>query len=402
MMSGAEDPLASFRERFRLPDGMIYLDGNSLGALPAATPARLDGVVRREWGESLVAGWNAHAWIDAPTRVGDKIARLIGAGPGEVLVADSTSVNLFKLIAAACLARPERTTILGEPGDFPTDLYVAQGVARMMRRRVRTVPPDDLAAAIDDDVAVVVLTHVHYKSGRLLDLATLTAAAQAAGALIVWDLSHSAGAVPVDLGGAHADLAVGCGYKYLNGGPGAPAFLYVRRDLQPLLESPLSGWMGHAEPFAFEDAYRPAAGIGRFLCGTPPILAVASLESGVDLMLGADFASIVAKSRALSGRFIAGLEERCAGHGLTLISPRDPAARGSHVSFTHPQAFAICQALIERGVIGDFRSPDAIRFGFTPLYLSAADIDRAIMILAEVMRQRSWDEDRHRRQGKVT
>jgi len=398
----AADPLAPMRARFALPEGMIYLDGNSLGVLPAATMARMERVVTREWGQDLIGSWNTHDWIGAPTRIGDRIAPLIGAGPGEVVVADSTSANLFKLLAAALADRPGRRTILSEPGNFPTDLYVASGVAGFMGATLKTVPADRIVEAIDQDVAVVLLTHVHYKTARKLDMATITAAAHAAGALILWDLSHSVGAVPVDLNGAGADLAVGCGYKYLNGGPGAPAFLFVAERHQARLRSPLSGWMGHSAPFAFDDGYEPAPGIARFLCGTPPILGLAALEEGLALFEGVDFATVTAKSVALSSLLIERMERRCAAFGLELATPRDPAARGSHVSFRHPHAYALCQALIEEGVVGDFRAPDILRFGLTPLYLGYADVWRAVETLHAILEQRRWDDPRFRVAMRVT
>jgi kynureninase len=397
------DLLAPFRERFRLPEGLIYLDGNSLGALPIATPSRLSQAVAQEWGRDLITSWNAHDWIGAPRRIGDKIARLIGAEEGEVIVADSTSVNLFKLLGAALVHQSGRGTILSEPGNFPTDLYVAEGVTQMMSgKRLLTLPVDEIPAAIDDDTAVVMLTHVHYKSGRKLDMAAITAAAHAKGALVLWDLSHSVGAAPVSLNACGADLAVGCGYKYLNGGPGAPAFLYVARRLQSELRSPLSGWMGHAQPFSFTDAYTPGDGIDRFACGTPPILSLIALESGVDLMLDADPALIVAKSRALSELFIATVEAESAGLGLTLASPRAPADRGSHVSFAHDHAYAICQILIDRGVIGDFRAPDLIRFGFTPLYTRFVDAWTAARRLVEVAATGAYSGARYQARARVT
>ena len=399
----AADLLRERRDAFLLPEGMIYLDGNSLGALPRATPARVAAVVAEEWGTSLISGWNQHRWIDAPERLGARIAPLIGAGPDEVTVADSTSVNLFKLIVAACRARPGRTAILSEPGNFPTDLYVAAGAARLLPGvQLRTADAGTIANAIDGDVAVVLLTHVHYKSGRMLDMAEVTRAAHAAGALVLWDLSHSAGAVPVDLNGADADLAVGCGYKYLNGGPGAPAFLFVARNLQDALETPLTGWMGHVAPFAFSDDYAPAAGMKRFLCGTPPILGMAALEQGLATFDGVGMDVVAAKSHALCDGFIALVEARCAGHGLTLLSPREAHRRGSHVSFAHENAYALCQALIARGVVGDFRAPDAVRFGFTPLYTRYEDVWRAVEILADVLDARAWDDERYRVRSAVT
>ncbi len=398
----ASDPLAPMRARFALPPGVIYLDGNSLGVLPAATMARMERVVTWEWGQDLIGSWNTHDWIGAPTRVGDRIAPLIGAAPGEVVVADSTSANLFKLLTAALADRPGRRTILSEPGNFPTDLYVASGVAEFMGATLKTVQADRIVEAIDADVAVVLLTHVHYKTARKLDMAAISAAAQAAGALTLWDLSHSVGAVPVDLNGAYADLAVGCGYKYLNGGPGAPAFLFVAERHQARLRSPLSGWMGHSAPFAFGDGYDPAPGIARFLCGTPPILGLAALEEGLALFDEVDFADVTAKSVALSTLLIERVEQRCAAFGLELATPRDPAARGSHVSFRHPHAYALCQALIEDGVVGDFRAPDILRFGLTPLYLSYADVWQAVEKLHDILEQRRWDDPRFRVAMRVT
>ncbi|WP_016745097.1 kynureninase [Rhizorhabdus wittichii] len=399
----AADPLRGKRAGFALPDGVIYLNGNSLGAAPLSAAARVGRLVRDEWARDLIGSWNVHDWIGAPQRLGARIARLIGAEADEVAIADSTSVNLYKLLVAACTARPGRKTILSEPGNFPTDLYIAQGVAATLGdRTVRTVEIDRLRDAIDADTAVVLLTHVHYKSGHMLDMAAITAAAHAQGALVLWDLSHSVGALPVDLNGCAADLAVGCGYKYLNGGPGAPAFLYVARRLQAELVSPLTGWMGHDAPFAFGDDYVPATGIARFLCGTPPILAMAALEEGLAQFDDVSFDDILAKSRTLGDHFIAMVEARCAGHDLELISPRDAARRGSHVSFAHPDAYALCQALIARGVVGDFRAPDAIRFGFTPLYTSFEDIWNAVEILARVLDERAWDRSEYRVRAAVT
>jgi kynureninase len=400
----AADPLAPFRGAFHLPDGVIYLDGNSLGALPRTTAGRLERLIRREWGDDLIRSWTAHDWIGAPRRVGDKIAGLIGAAPGEVVVADSTSVNLFKLLAAALELRPERATILTEDGNFPTDAYVADGLVRFLggRRRIARAAADDIAGAIHGDVAVVLLTHVDYRSGRMHDMAALTRAAHAAGALMLWDLSHSAGAVPVDLGAAGVDLAVGCGYKYLNGGPGAPAFLFVARRHQAAIRPALSGWMGHAAPFEFADAYRPAEGIARFLVGTPPILSLAALEEGVDVLRRADPAELRRKSLALTDAFIALVAEECAGAGLALATPLAHAARGSQVCLGHPEGYAIVQALIARGVIGDFRAPDILRFGFAPLYLRHVDAWDAVATLREVMASRAWDRPEYRRRAQVT
>lgn len=397
----AADPLRSHRARFALPEGLIYLDGNSLGALPRATAARVGNAVTREWGADLIASWNKHGWIEAPARLGARIAPLIGAAADEVIVSDSTSANLFKLLTAACLAQTGRTTILTEPGNFPTDLYIAQGIAATLPgRQVRTTR--DIAAAIDGDTAVVLLTHVHYKTGAMHDMAAITAAAHAAGALILWDLSHSVGAVEVDLNGCGADLAVGCGYKYLNGGPGAPAFLYVAKALQDRLRSPLTGWMGHAAPFDFEDDYAPAGGMKRFLCGTPPILGMAALDAGLDTFEGVTMGDLVPKSRALADLLIAGIDTRLAGHGFTLVTPRDAAMRGSHVSIAHDHAWEICQALIARGVVGDFRAPEVLRLGLTPLYTRYEDVWRAVEKLAEVMAADAWRDPAYAVRAAVT
>jgi kynureninase len=398
-----DDPLHAFRYRFSLPNGVHYLDGNSLGALPTATPQRLAKAVTDEWGRDLIRSWNSADWIGAPQRVGAKIATLIGAEANEVIVADSTSVNLFKLLVAAAKARPGRTVILSEPGNFPTDLYVAQGVVEMLPGlELRIVERDAIVDAIDEHVAVVMLTHVHYKTGERFDMDAVTAAAHARGALMLWDLSHSAGAVDVDLNAAQADLAVGCGYKYLNGGPGAPAFLFVAERHHESLSSPLTGWMGHAQGFLFEDDYRPGSGVNRFLCGTPPVLGITALETGVDIMLEADRNRLFEKSRRLTSLFIDLVETRCEGKGLTLATPRDPAARGSHVSFRHDEGYAIMQALIARGVIGDFRAPDILRFGFTPLYVSYADVWHSAEILRDILSAESWRDPAYSVRAAVT
>ncbi|MDQ2859544.1 MAG: kynureninase [Pseudomonadota bacterium] len=399
----AADPLRAFRARFVLPPGVIYLDGNSLGPLPAATSVRLTAAVEREWGVGLIASWNDADWIGAPARVGAKIARLIGAAANEVIVADSTSVNLFKLLAAAVQARPGRPVILTEAGNFPTDLYVARGLASFLPEvEVRAVAREAVEDSIDADVAVVLLTHVHYKTAERWDMEAMTARTHAAGALALWDLSHSAGAIEVDLRRCGADLAVGCGYKYLNGGPGAPAFLFVAERLHAELRSPLSGWMGHAAAFDFADDYRPAAGIERFLCGTPPILGLLALEVGVDLALEADPGAVAAKSARLWDLFVDQVEARCGEHGFKLLTGRDAARRGSHVSYAHPEGFRIMQALIARGVIGDFRDPDILRFGITPLYLGYEDVWRAVETLRRMMADGNWRDGPSRATGRVT
>lgn len=399
----AADPLAFARERFALPEGIIYLDGNSLGPLPKATAERLRQTVEQEWGQGLIRSWNEADWINAPARLGAKIARLIGARPHEVLVADSTSVNLYKLAAAAAALRPERSVILTEPGNFPTDLYILQGLAEQSEHklRVRTVGRDALMGALDSEVAVLVLTHVHYKSGAVHDMAALTARAHAVGALTVWDLSHSTGALPVELNAAGADFAVGCGYKYLNGGPGAPAFLYVAERWAEVARSPLSGWMGHAAPFEFVDDYRPASGVARMLCGTPSILAMAALEAGIATFDEADMTQVRAKSVALSELFIALVEAKLPGV-FELASPRDSTLRGSQVSLSHPHGYAIMSALIETGVIGDFRAPDILRFGFTPLYTRYVDVFDAVERLCAVMADRRFEHPRYAERAAVT
>jgi kynureninase len=403
----AADPLRALRDQFELPPGVIYLDGNSLGVLPKATPARVAQVVRDEWGRDLIRSWNSAGWIDLPARVGDKIARLVGAKAGELVVADSTSVNLFKVLSAAlAITRadaPQRTRIVSERSNFPTDLYIAEGLARERGLELVLVEPEGIAAALDDKTAVLMLTQVNYRTGRLHDMAALTRRAHDAGALVVWDLAHSAGALPVDLHAADADFAVGCGYKYLNGGPGAPAFVWAHPRHADRFWQPLSGWMGHAAPFEFGHAYRPAAGIARYLCGTPPIVSLAALECGVDTVLAADLAALRAKSLALTDLFIALVEQRCAGHGLALVTPRAHAERGSQVCLAREEgAYAIVQALIARGVIGDFRAPDILRFGFTPLYTSFTDVWDAVQHLVEVLESGEWREARFATRAAVT
>jgi len=397
----ASDPLAFARKRFRVPEGVIYLDGNSLGAMPTATPRALVNTAERQWGDDLIASWNKHGWIEWPTKIAAKLAPIVGAKPNELLIADSTSTCLFKLLAAAVQARPGRKTILSQRRNFPTDLYVAQGLAGMLGLTLKVIEPDEIIGAIDKDTAVVSLTHVDYRSASIYDMPAVNRAAEAAGALVVWDLSHTAGAIELDLHAARSELAVGCGYKYLNGGPGAPAFIYVAERLQDRLSNPLQGWMGHAEPFAFIDDYRPAGGILKFLTGTPSILALAALDAGLATFDGISMRDIETKSRALSQLFVDEVEARCGGE-VRLASPRDPARRGSHVVFAHPEGYAVMQALIARGVIGDFRAPDLIRFGFAPLYNSFAEIVRAAEILAEILNAREWDRPRFHKRAKVT
>ena len=377
----AVDSLAGYRDRFVQPEGVIYLDGNSLGCLPKATIAAGADVMERAWGQRLIRSWN-EGWIDAPQRVGAMIAPLIGADADEIIAADSTSVNLYKLIVAALRLDPARTVVVSEAGNFPTDLHVAEGaVASVAGARLEVVERGALADALGDDTALLLLTHVHYKTAERFDMAAWTKAAHDAGALMCWDLSHSVGAIAVDLNAAEADLAVGCGYKYLNGGPGAPAFLYVAKRWQERLHNPLSGWMGHAAPFEFADGYEAAAGMKRWLTGTPSVLGLGALESGLKLWDGLELAPVEAKSAALWDIFHAA----GTAAGLECVTPADPTKRGSHISFRHEQAYEIVQALIARGVIGDFRDPDILRFGLTPLTLSHADVWRAGDMMREII-----------------
>ena len=397
----AADPLAFARERFRIPEGVIYLDGNSLSALPIATPHALAETAERQWGDDLIASWNKHEWIEWPTRIAARLAPIVGAQSHELLIADSTTVCLFKLLGAAVRARPGRRTILTQERNFPTDLYVAHGLADMLGLTVKAVAPAQIIDAIDEDTAVVTLTHVDYRSAAFYDMRAANDAAHSAGALTVWDLSHSAGAIELDLNSTDCDLAVGCGYKYLNGGPGAPAFIYVAERLQEELLSPLQGWMGHADPFAFVNDYRPASGITKFLTGTPSILALAALDVGLATFDGMKMSALAAKSRSLSQLFLNEVEVRC-GEEVKLDSPRDPAKRGSHIVFAHPEGYAIMQALIARGVIGDFRAPDLMRFGFAPLYNSHTEMVRAAEMLAGILASREWDQPRFKARTKVT
>ena len=382
-----QDSLGPFRDRFLLPPGIIYFDGNSLGAMPRATPVRVQEVIGQEWGHDLIRSWTGERWLGLQRRVGDKIGRLIGARTGETLVADSTSVNLFKVLAAALALRPDRRIILSEKGNFPTDLYVADGLARLLggRHALRLVEPEALEDALRDDVAVVMLTHVNYRTGRMWNLADITARAQAAGCIMLWDFAHSAGAVPLAAAAAGVDLAVGCGYKFLNGGPGAPAFIYVAERWQDQIATPLAGWFGHADPFGFEPGYRPAQGIGRLAVGTPPVISLTALEVGVDLMLEAPMDAIREKSALMGGLFIQLAEQELGQHGFDLVSPRAQAERGSQVCLRHDDARAIMQALIGRGVIGDFRAPDIVRFGLAPLYNRYTDIWDGLRIARHVL-----------------
>ena len=396
----AADPLAGYRERFVLPEGVIYLDGNSLGCLPKATPARLAEVVAQEWGQDLIRSWNSADWITMPQRVGGKIAPLVGAQPHEVIACDSTSVNLFKLISAALAMRPGRKVVLSEPGNFPTDLYMIDGLEKQGLAERRLAERGKLVDALDDGVALLMLTHAHYKTGELFDMVELTRAAHEAGALVLWDLSHSGGALPVGLDACRADFAVGCGYKYFNGGPGAPAYTYVAERHLEEARQPLTGWFGHRAPFAFSDDYQAAPGIEKLLCGTPPILGLAALEVGVELIAEIGVDRLYAKSQALSEFF----RECVAAHGLELdlVSPTDPAQRGSQLSFRHPEAYALSQALIACGVIGDFRDPDILRLGFAPAYLRFEDMAEAARHLGEVFASGEWQRPEFSQRAAVT
>jgi kynureninase len=385
-----EDPLRHVRDQFELPDQLIYLDGNSLGPLPVGVRERVAAAVSEEWGRDLITSWNRHDWINLPVRVGEKIGRLIGAPAGSVVAGDSTSVQLFKLLTAAVRLRPGRRVILTEAGNFPTDSYIAASVARLTGCELRWCEPSVLPAALGPEVAVLVLTHVDYRTGRMHDAAALTAAAHEVGAPACWDLCHSAGAVPVDLSGWDADLAVGCGYKYLNGGPGAPAFAYVHPRWQAALDQPLTGWLGHAQPFAFQRDYRPADGIARVQTGTPSVLAMSALDTALDAFDGIAMTDIRAKSLSLTGYFIDLVDARLAGYDVDVVAPRDEAERGSQVCLRHPEAYRLVQALIARGVIGDFRAPDLARFGFAPLYLRYVDVWDAVEHLLAVLRDDEW------------
>jgi kynureninase len=390
------------RTMFDLPDGVIYLDGNSLGPLPRAAAARVAKTVTAEWGQMLITGWNKAGWMDQPTQIGNRIARLIGAEPGSVVMGDTLSIKVYQALASALEMNPTRRVILSETGNFPSDLYMAEGLCRTLGQgyTLKTVAPEDLAYAIDDTVAVTLITEVDYRTGAKHDMAGLTAKAHAVGALTVWDLAHSAGAFPVHLAEFNVDFAVGCSYKYFNSGPGGPAFIYVAPRHSDHVRPALSGWLGHAAPFAFDPTYRPGAGIERMRVGTPPVLQMAALEAALDVWDHADIVDVRAQSLALTDHFIDRVEAACPM--LALATPRDHAKRGSQVSFRHPDSYAIMQALIARGVIGDFRSPDILRFGFTPLYISIHDVDAAVDILTDVMTNALWDDAKYKTRAKVT
>lgn len=404
-----QDPLAPLKARFDLPPGVLYMDGNSLGVLPRAAAARAAEVITQEWGTGLIRSWNTAGWFELPSRLGDKLAGLLGAREGELVITDTTSLNIFKALAASLRIQqkrqPRRRVILSERDNFPTDLYMIQGMIDLLQQgyEMRLIDDDlPLDRALDEDVAVVLLSHVNYRSGQMHDMAAVTRQAHERGALVIWDLAHAAGAVPVDLNGADADYAVGCTYKYLNGGPGSPAFIWVAPRHIPDFWQPLSGWWGHQRPFDMTVAYEPAGGIRRYLCGTQPIVSLAMVECGLDVAREADMAEVRKKSLALADLFIALVEERCAGHPLTLVTPRDHAQRGSHVSLRHPNGYEVMQALIARGLIGDYREPEVLRFGLTPLYFGYADVWDAVEILKDVLDSKAWDKPEFKQRSAVT
>ena len=393
---------AATKALFHLPQGVTYLDGNSLGPMPRAAAARVAQTVTQEWGQMLITGWNKAGWMEQPTRVGDRIARLIGAEAGHVVMGDTLSIKVYQALASALDLNPNRRVILSDSGNFPSDLYMAQGLCQSLGQGydLRVAAPEKVLDAIDETIAVTLITEVDYRTGRKHDMAAITARAHAKGALTIWDLAHSAGALPVDLAGTRADFAVGCTYKYLNSGPGGPAFIYVAPRHAAQVRPALSGWLGHAAPFAFDPDYRPGAGIERMRVGTPPVLQLAALEAALDIWDLVDMADLRAASLALTDQFIAGVEATCPS--LTLMTPRDHASRGSQVSFAHPQGYAIMQALIAHGVIGDFRAPDILRFGFTPLFIDATDVTRAVTTLADTMARALWDRPEFKTRAKVT
>lgn len=401
----SEDSLALKRDEFHLPDDTIYLDGNSLGPLPKAASGRVSDLLEQEWGNDLISSWNKHGWIDLPVKLGEKIAPLIGAASGQVVCCDSISVNLFKLLSAALAMRPERSVVLSQQDNFPTDLYIAQGLAQLLgesRCQLKTVAPEDLSAALDESIAVLLLTEVNFRDGAKHDIERLTKAAHEKGVLVIWDLAHSAGAFPIALDAAQVDFAVGCGYKYLNGGPGAPAFVYIASRHQDGIAQPLSGWMGHRDPFDFQPDYQAAAGVAQLQSGTPGILSMAALDAALDVFDGVKLDQIAEKSVALSELFIRCVAAQHSDEDLKLVSPIDATQRGSHLAYAHPQAFAISQALIDQGVIVDFRAPDIIRFGFTPLYLRYQDVWQASRIFLDIIQTQSYQQARYQAREKVT
>lgn len=390
------------KDRFSIPDGMIYLDGNSLGPLPRNVDRALSSVVTDQWGAHLIKAWNVDEWMAQPMRVGNMIGRLIGAPPNSITMGDTLSIKVFQALSASLKMRPDRKVILSDSGNFPSDLYMAEGLIKQLDQgyELRVVAPEDVAAAMTDDVAVAMITQVDYRTGRMHDMADITNAAHAAGAVMLWDLAHSAGAVPVEIAASRCEFAVGCTYKYLNGGPGAPAFIYVRPDLIGDLAPALSGWLGHDAPFAFEPSYRPAPDIERLRVGTPPVLQLGALEAAMQAWNGIEMSDIRTASLHLSEVFIAGVESSCPD--LTLISPREAHMRGSQVSFAFEHGYAAMQALIARDVIGDFRAPNVMRFGFTPLYLDESDVKQAVDILADILHNRLWDRPEYKTTGRVT
>lgn len=390
------------KEAFILPEGVIYLDGNSLGPMPKTVAARVQSMLQDEWGQMLIRGWNAAGWMDQPSRVGDQVARVVGAQAGSVAMGDTLSLKVFQALAAAVKMNPERRVILSDTGNFPSDLYMAEGLVGLLEQgyELRTVAPEDVLEAVDDSIAVVMLTQVDYRTGRMHDMNVVTKAVQAQGAVMLWDLAHSAGAVQVDLAGSNCEFAIGCTYKYLNGGPGAPAFIYVRPDLTETIQPALSGWLGHRQPFAFDLNYKAGAGIERMRVGTPPVIQLAALEVAMDLWADVDMAELRAESIALQEQFIMEIERDVPV--LELASPRDSAVRGSQVSWRFHEGYAAMQAVIDRGVIGDFRAPDIMRFGFTPMYLDGGDVSAAVAIIADVMNNNLWDEDKYKIRSKVT
>jgi kynureninase len=396
------DVLAPLRDRFQLPDGLIYFDGNSLGALPIGVAERVADVVTQQWGHDLISSWNVNGWMAAPRRVGDKIAPIIGAGPGEVIVGDSTSVNIYKLLSAAVAMRPDRKVIVTEQNNFPSDSYVIASVAKQHGMEVHYLDLDDPTTPLDTNVAIVCLTHINYRTGAMHDLASITARVHAVGALMFWDLAHSAGAVPLALSDCDVDMAVGCGYKFLNGGPGAPAFAYVAKRLQNDVHHPITGWLGHAAPFDMSDQFIPALGIDRITVGTPSIVSLVALEAALDAFDGVDMADVRAKSLALGDYLIELVMHRCDGYGLSLASPIDSQRRGSQVSFVHEHGFPVVRALADVGVLGDYREPGIIRFGLTPLYARFCDVYDAVDRLSEILRTERWREPQYAVRGAVT
>jgi kynureninase len=400
-----QDPLRSKRDAFFLPDGVIYLDGNSLGPVPKAALRELKIAAQQEWGEDLIRSWNKAGWFDLPATLGDRIARLIGAAPGETVVTDTASINIYKAVLAGLNLRPDRSAIVAEGLGFPTDIYMLEGVASVradIRVRLEGLDGPRLEDLIGDDVAVVLVNHVDYRTGVLRDMAALTGRIHEAGAIAIWDLCHSAGALKVDLNANGADFAVGCTYKYLNGGPGAPAFVFAARRHHGKFTQPLTGWWGHANPFAFDRSFRPSGGIRRMLCGTQPILSMRALAGALEVWDDVELDQVREKSLRLTDLFIALVADGCAPFGVTLATPRERTMRGSQVSLRHPHGYEIMQALIDQGVIGDFRSPDFMRFGFAPLYLSYTDVYAAATILHDILANSTWRAAPFANRGRVT